>query len=74
MKGFRIFERFGFNLPKEIDRERSKYTVVKGYDEWAFEPKSFDWLNTKNGNRLADFNPVWQLFELSNNHVDTELK
>jgi hypothetical protein len=74
MKGFRIFERFGFNLPKEIDDQGSKYTVVKNYDEWAFEPKSYDWINNKSGQKLTDFDPHWHLIELLQNHIDKDLK
>ncbi|HUQ67572.1 MAG TPA: hypothetical protein VM101_15525 [Flavitalea sp.] len=64
MKGIRIFERFGFNLPKPVDSKISNRNVVQDYDEWEFDRGSFDWINLANGERLADFIPMWQLVDL----------
>ena len=74
MKGLRIFERFGFNLPKVSKTQTPEFTILRDYDEWIFDPMAFDWLNTKNQKRLADYNPIMQLVELLNNNIDTTLK
>lgn len=74
MKGLRIFERFGFNLPNVSKIPTPEFTILRDYDEWIFEPTAFDWLNTKNEKRLADYNPIMQLVELLNNNIDITLK
>lgn len=74
MKGARIFDRFGFNLPKNGNPGTSKHTIAEEYDEWEFEAKSFDWINLNNGNKLAEFEPMWQLVDLLSNQIDTHLK
>ncbi len=56
MKGIRIFERFGFNLPKLT--RASKSTAYNHYDEWEFDAKLFDWINIKNNNVLSDYMPT----------------
>jgi hypothetical protein len=74
MRGLRIFDRFGFNLPKanKPDPENSK--VVQEYEEWVFEAKHFDWLNTENEECLSDYKPVSELIHLLNNNIDTSLE
>lgn len=74
MKGLRIFERFGFNLPAITSRKVPKLTVVKEYDEWVFEPARFDWLNTKDGMQLANYSPPLELLNLLKNSIDIAMK
>lgn len=72
MQGLRIFDRFGFNLPKEAAKKETHATVVNNYDEWIFEPKSFDWFNTKTKETLTKFHPLFNLLALLELHVDAE--
>jgi hypothetical protein len=69
MKGIRIFERFGFNLPKR-SRE-SKSTVFSNYDEWQFDAKKFDWLNIKSETTLSGFIPTIELLNLLAYNINT---
>jgi hypothetical protein len=73
MKGLRIFDRFGFNLPTK-GKVKNTATRVKKYNEWVFDPKCFDWLNINNGKSLTDYKPVLELIELLNNNIDTVLQ
>lgn len=41
MKGLRIFERFGFDLPKHSEKEKPPSNVIQDYGEWFFHPESF---------------------------------
>jgi hypothetical protein len=62
MKGIRIFERLGFNLPKST--RESKSTLFNQFDEWEFDPKQFDWLNIKNEATLSGYMPTNELLNL----------
>ena len=73
MKGLRIFERFGFNLPAEAVGEKT-VSIVKKYDEWVFEAKYFDWYNIDTGESLTDFNPDPGLQDLLGNCINTDLQ
>jgi Replication protein len=73
MKGLRIFERFGFNLPEKNSVNPGGISIVKEYDEWIFDLKQFDWINYE-GKKLTDFNPPMQLIELLNNNIDIQLQ
>lgn len=58
MQGLRIFERFGFNLPKELSARKTKISVAKEYQEWEYDIKSFDWLNNQTGEKLTNYTPL----------------
>jgi len=73
MKGLRIFERFGFNLPERSLGKKGSFLVEK-YDEWRFNIKYFDWLNENNGKSLSEYLPVAGLMGLLENNIDTVLK
>jgi hypothetical protein len=70
MKGLRIFDRFGFNLPSLNIPESSNVSIVKNYDKWAFNLGCFDWANTETGEKLSEFIPVSELIELLQNNID----
>lgn len=72
MQGLRIFERFGFNLPKEAQRE-TKLSVTKKYQEWEFNIGKFDWLNVQTDERLTNYLPPDQLRELLENRINISL-
>ncbi|HKG67241.1 MAG TPA: hypothetical protein VKA92_00115 [Segetibacter sp.] len=69
MKGIRIFERFGLNLPKST--KESKSTLFNQYDQWKFDPRQFDWLNIKNGTTLSGYIPTNELLNLLTFNIDT---
>ena len=68
MKDIRIFERFGFNLPKST--RESKSTLFNQYDEWEFDPRLFDWINIKNDNKLSGYIPSTELINLLTYNID----
>ena len=73
MQGLRIFERFGFNLPKQ-SKERIGATVVKDYEQWFFVLKYSNWLNSENETILTGHSPEAQLINLLENNIDTDLE
>lgn len=69
MKGMRIFERFGFNLPK-TQTGFSNTTLVKGCKEWRFDIAQYDWID-QTGAKLSDYRPEVLLLHLLTNSIDT---
>ncbi len=45
MKGRRIFDRFGFNLPKPENPKKGMLTDLKDYKQYDFDPNSADYIN-----------------------------
>jgi hypothetical protein len=39
MNGLRIFERFGFNIPANLDQETPAMKLVTYYETWRFSIK-----------------------------------
>lgn len=74
MKGLRIFERFGFDLPKEDSIEKISPSIVKDFDEWNFDIPKSDWINSNSEEKLSNYIPLPQLLELLNYRVDTTLE
>lgn len=72
MTGLRIFERFGFNLPKTAVSRRKGARMVTEFSEWIFCPEYFDWLNTENELTLSGFIPEQGLVNLLSNCIDRE--
>jgi hypothetical protein len=71
MKGKRIFERFGFNLP--IQQQQTKSTkVVVDFENWTFPKDSSDWVNSETGEALTGFLPPLGLSYLLNECINTE--
>ena len=54
MQGLRIFERFGFNLPKQPKRE-NKTRLISNFKEWVFAPEVYDWINPEDATRLSGY-------------------
>ena len=73
MRGLRIFERFGFNLPQK-NKAITGARLVTGYSEWEFDSKQFDWVNSENDNKLINYTPDPKLIELLENRIDKELE
>jgi len=71
MKGKRIFERFGFNLPEQPQQSSSTKLVVN-FENWTFPKDSSDWVNVETGEALTGFLPPLGLSYLLNECINTE--
>lgn len=71
MKGKRLTERFGFNLPKNLKQPIGRKTVTN-YENWNFEAGSTDWVNPKTGECLTGFLQPFELWHLLNECINTE--
>jgi len=54
MKGKRIFDRFGFNLPK-INKKEIPQQLITNFDEYIFSSTSTDWINKNTGECLTGY-------------------
>ncbi len=72
MKGFRIFERFGFNLPANSQKPAGA-SVIQNFTEWNYEIKCYHWISSE-GEKLCDYLPVTELIDLLTNRVDNVLR
>lgn len=73
MKGMRIFDRFGFNLPAGKAHNSPGAFVVEDFKEWNYDISTFNWVDNE-GNRLTDFQPEAKLLDLLENKIDLDLE
>jgi len=73
LDGSRLFDRFGFNLPKSAHRKKTKPTFLQNYEEVAFDNVANDWVNHETGELLTGYVPTSQLEFLLNQHIDKDL-
>lgn len=74
MKPYRIFERFGFNLPKAT--KTGKMNVVPGHlcKDFHYAIEISDWLNVKTGDELTGYTSTAELDWLLTENVDMEIQ
>lgn len=72
MKGKRIFERFGFNLPHQ-PKEKQTSRLVENYETWLFPANANDWVNPNTGESLTGYLQPTELGYLLNECINTTL-
>lgn len=70
MKGKRIFDRFGFNLPKKNNKVKNTEKLLLDYSEWEYDIKSSDWLNVSTGDFLSGYSTPSHLQALLENNIN----
>ncbi len=71
MKGKRIFDRFGFNLPK-TNKKSIPQKLITNFDEFTFSSTSSDWINKKTGECLTGYLQPIELSYLLNECINTD--
>lgn len=74
MRGHRVFDRFGFNLPTRRDPNSGKFGLVVNYTDMVFDPREFDWVNKETGENLSGFKPELDLINLLSYNIDMTLQ
>jgi plasmid rolling circle replication initiator protein Rep len=73
MKGHRIFDRFGFDLPKKEVIEKSQI-LTSDYKEWLFDPNLLDWHSSTFDEVLTGYHPTNELMCILENNIDVMLE
>ncbi|NQU52461.1 MAG: protein rep [Bacteroidetes bacterium] len=74
MRGIRLFDRFGFNLPKEANKNSLQTSTILEYEELSYHSDIMDWVNEKTGETLSGFTPDQELMNLLNHRIDINLQ
>jgi len=74
MKGHRVFDRFGFNLPKTTKPIRGTTTELKNYDEWEYNISIADWASINSGELLTEHKISFELMHLLEHNIDVQLE
>ena len=72
MESHRIFDRFGFDNPK-VNKESKVQAVSESQcKDFVFAAEAYDWVNTKTGERLTEYEPPAHLILLLEENIDTD--
>lgn len=69
MKGKRIFDRLGFNLPPQATREHT-HKLIENYETWLFPSNASDWVNPKTGECHTGYLQPLELSHLLSGCID----
>ena len=70
----RIFDRFGFNLPK-VEKQCNIQTVPDTQcEDFIYAVEVYDWISEKTGERLTGYAPTAELHWLLSDNMDTDLE
>ena len=70
MKGLRLFERFGFDLPVNMTQEGKNSIQLTDYEEMHYYLEIMDWINEDTGESLSGFKPTFELQSLLAHRID----
>jgi hypothetical protein len=71
MKGKRIFERFGFNLPQQQPQQQTT-KLVENFEMWTFPNDATDWINPDTGETLSGYMQPIELSYLLNSCINID--
>lgn len=74
LKPYRLFDRFGFNLPKAGPNAKATPQFLQLYEEWEFDKHQNDWLNPDTGELLSGHIAAPRLKFFLSEHIDTCLQ
>lgn len=72
MEGKRLFERFGFDLPKQ-NKVSPKYSEAATCEKWVYSSASSDWINPITGELLTGYSMPNELQYLLSDCIDCSL-
>ncbi len=70
MKGKRIFDRFGFNLPSKVKIDFIPAKLLSNYNEWEYDVSSTDWINKLSGEKLCSYDMPSDLQSIMEYNID----
>lgn len=74
LRKYRLFDRFGFNLPAEEKAKTESRINLEHCEKWLFHPALSDWYNEETGEVMSGFIRPPQLNFFLNQVIDTNLR
>lgn len=74
MRGIRLFDRFGFNLPKNNEKYVVQINSLIEYEELSYSSEIHDWVNSDTGETLSGYIPTPELSNLLNHRINRTLE
>ena len=72
MRGKKLFDNFGFNLPQQ-NKEEIPAQLLSEFNQWIYDIELNDWINKETGETLAGYSPTANLEFLLSQQVNTTL-
>lgn len=70
MRGKRLFDRCGFNLPSNNPKKSANFLTLSKYEEWVYNSEFSDWVNPETEKVLSGYSLPTELNTLLNNNLD----
>jgi len=70
MKDKKLFDSFGFTLPKQ-NKEEIPAQLLSEFTQWTYDQESNDWIDEETGELLANFLPSAELQFLLKEQINT---
>jgi hypothetical protein len=74
MRGIRLFDRFGFSMPKGVNEQIANTTTFFEYEELSYHSDIMDWVNEETGEPFSGYKPDRKLTYLLNHRIETTLE
>lgn len=74
LKNHRLFDRFGFDLPKPEKSDLGKFSELSEFREWNYYHESYDWVDEVNGERISRYAPPSKLINDLENNINRDLQ
>lgn len=74
MRGIRLFDRFGFNLPMNNEKSIVQINSLIEYEELSYSSEIHDWVNPDTGEILSGYVPTPELSNLLNHRINRTLE
>tara|TARA_R110002012_G_scaffold11112_7_gene49973 strand:+ start:63565 stop:64593 length:1029 start_codon:yes stop_codon:yes gene_type:complete len=74
MKGKRIFDRFGFNAPKNYKPKYTPAKLLSNFSEWEYNTERSDWIDALTGEVLTEYKIPSHLQAILENNINKDLK
>lgn len=73
MDGRRIFDGFGFRLPKQPKQQTSIKKLESGFKEWEYLPEYCNWVEKDGASLLTNYKPPRELTSVLEKNIETSL-
>lgn len=74
MKGHRLFDRFGFDLPEDTPKPETKNQLANTYESWLYDPRLYDWVKPETDEVLSEYQLPPQLEFLLGSNINKVLQ